>query len=97
MKTKLQHEFEISYNLQKRVVRNSRIVTEFLPLTIRGVFYCDTYYPLSDVSNRYGLDFNEIVYEGKNILPVLDFLEALDDIYTDIIVYAPKYFEEAVA
>ena len=97
MKTKLQHEFEISYNLKRKVVRNARIVTEFLPLTIRGIFYCDTYYPLSDVSNRYGIDFDEIVYEGKNILPVFEFLETLDDIYDDIIEYAPNYFEKEAA
>lgn len=94
---KLQSSFEMTYHLKKKVVRNLKIVTDLLPLTITGVYYCDTNFPKLDVQNRYDLDIETALFEGKDIKAVLEFTDVLDGIMDEIIRYAPNYFTEKVA
>lgn len=92
--TKKQQKFEFTHNLKKTVVRDMKLVTEYLPLTLTGIYYCDTNFSKIDVANRYDMDIEEVIYEGMNIISVLEFTGALEDIYEETIKYAPNYFNE---
>lgn len=94
---KLHQDFQITYPLTQKVVRDLKIVTEHLgDLIIEGTAYCDTNYSKIEVDDRYSVDIDYIKFNGTDIKPVIEVSGMIDDVTEFCIVKAASLFEEEV-
>lgn len=92
---KLQKEFEFSFPLTHKVVRDLKIVTEHVgDLLISGVAYCDPYESVLSL-DRYDVDIDFIKWNGTDIKPVLEVIGDMNEIGEAALQHAAYLFAEA--
>jgi hypothetical protein len=78
---KIRKEFTFNFPLKHNVVRNLKVVTETICLLeVECVGYYDPTVSKLNIHDRYSVDIDFIRYEGKDIKPILDVTELMDDI-----------------
>lgn len=92
--SKLSKEFEFSFPLTHKVVRDLRIVTEHVgDLLISGVAYCDPYESIIS-SDRYDVDIDFIKFNGTDIKPVLEVIGDMNEIGEAALQHAAYLFAD---
>lgn len=95
MRTKLKQDFEITYPLTHKVVRDLKIVTEHVgDLIVTGTAFFDSSASVLDVYDRYAVDIDFIKWNGTDIKPVIEVMDRMDDINEYCIHKASSLFEE---
>lgn len=70
-----------TFPLNRKVVRNLRIVTEHIgDLEVTYTGYCNTAYSNLEPDERYSVDIESITFNGAEVLPLIDGLGSLDEI-----------------
>lgn len=78
---KIHKEFTFNFPLKHNVVRNMKVVSETICLLeCECVGYYDPTVSKLNIHDRYSVDIDFIRYEGKDIKPILDVTELMDDI-----------------
>ncbi len=79
---KITQEFEITYPLKQKIVRDCILVTEHVgDLIVTGTAYCDPSVPMMDVFNRYDVDIDFVRWNGTDIRSVLEVIGGMEEIY----------------
>jgi hypothetical protein len=92
---KIRQNFEITYPLRTRVVRDLKIITEKVgDLLIMGTAYCNPDVSIVDVLNRHTVDIDFIKWNGTDIKPVLDATGNLVEIEEFCIKHSEKLFNQ---
>lgn len=90
----LKKDFQFSFPLSHKVVRDLKIVTEHVgDLIIEGVAVCNPKASaLDSLDERYTVDIDYIKWNGVDIKPVLEVVDAVDNIYDAALQHAAKLF-----
>jgi hypothetical protein len=91
-------EFNISYPLYRKVVRDLKIITEKVgTLQVTGTGYNDTTVPNIDVFEKYSVDIDFVYWKGVDIKEVLDYTNALDEVEEYVIRQVARLFDQEKA
>ena len=81
MHRKTKKEFQFTYPLKHKVVRDLKIVTEHIgDLIVEGVGYFNPSASPIDVFDRYSVDIEFIKWNGADIKPVLEVMGEIEEI-----------------
>jgi hypothetical protein len=96
--SKITKNFEITYPLKHKIVRDLRIITETVGyLVVSGVAYCDTNVPKTDIDERYSVDVDFINWNGVDITPVLEVTGGHEEVVEYVIERVAELFTEEIA
>jgi hypothetical protein len=85
---KTRKEFTFHYPLKHKVVRDLKIVTEYVgELVVEGTGYFNPSASVLDIFDRYTVDIDFVKWNGTDIKPVLEVTGAMDDIIEAAIRY----------
>lgn len=91
-------EFNISYPLYRKVVKDLKIVTEKVgTLQVTGTGYNDTNTPNIDVFEKYSVDIDFVYWNGTDIKEVLDYTDGLEEVEEYCIKYVARLFDQQKA
>jgi len=94
---KTQKEFQFTYPLKHKVVRDLKIVTEYIgDLVVEGVGYFNPSASPIDVFERYSVDIEFVKWNGGDIKPVLEVTGSLEDIEEAAIRYFAQLSENSM-
>ncbi|MDB5250997.1 MAG: hypothetical protein JWP27_166 [Flaviaesturariibacter sp.] len=78
---RIQREFVFHYPLKQKVVRDLKIVTEYVgELVVEGTGYFDPEASPIDVFDRYSVDIDFVRWNGTDIRPVLEVTGQMEDL-----------------
>lgn len=81
MHRKTKKEFQFTYPLKHKVVRDLKIVTEHIgDLIVEGVGYFNPSASPIDVFDRYSVDIEFIKWNGTDVKPVLEVMGEIEEI-----------------
>jgi hypothetical protein len=90
--------FEITYPLKHKVVRDLRIVIETVGyLKVVGVAYCDTSVPKTNVFDRYNVDVDYMNWNGVDVQPVLEVTGGHEEVVEYVIERVAELFNQEMA
>lgn len=90
---KVRQDFIFNYPLKHKVVRDLRIVTEYVgDLEIIGTGTLDKNFSRMEADERYTVDIDFVKWNGTDIQPVLDMMHQMDEIHEA----AVRYFADLV-
>ncbi|GAB4092234.1 hypothetical protein [Flaviaesturariibacter terrae] len=93
---RLEKEFVFHYPLKHKVVRDLKIVTEYVgDLVIEGKGYFNPEASPIDVFDRYSVDIDFVKWNGTDIRPVLEVTGQLEDLEEASIRYFAQLLESA--
>ena len=93
---RLEKEFVFHYPLKHKVVRDLKIVTEYVgDLVIEGKGYFNPEASPIDVFDRYSVDIDFVKWNGTDIRPVLEVTGQLEDLEEAAIRYFAQLLESA--
>lgn len=83
--TKIKQDFQFTYQLKHKVVRDLRIVTDHVgDLLVQGTAYFNPDTSVIDVNDRYSFDIDFIRWNGTDIKPVLEVVGGLEEIEEEV-------------
>lgn len=86
--------FEFIHPITKKAVRNLRIVTDTIMVTVTGIAYFNANESLLSLE-RWSVDLDSVIYNGVNIMELLDFTgDSLADIEDAAVRHASELFTE---
>lgn len=98
MRSKLRQDFEITYPLNHKVIRDLRVVSEHVgDLVVTGTAYCDPTVLKTEVNDRYSIDIDFVKWNGTDIKTVLEATGTMDDIDDFCFRKVASLFEKEVA
>jgi hypothetical protein len=94
---KTRKSFAFHYPLKHKVVRNLKIVTEYVgDLEVEGVGYFNPSASVLDIFDRYTVDIDLVKWNGTDIKPVLEVTGAMDEITEAAIRFFAHEFENSM-
>ena len=94
---KLKKEFIFHYPLKHKVVKDLKIVTEYVgDLVIEGVGYFDPSASPIDVFDRYSVDLEFVRWNGTDIKPVMEVTGTIEDVEEAAIRYFANLLESGM-
>ncbi|MGN6399352.1 MAG: hypothetical protein ACTHMD_02795 [Flavisolibacter sp.] len=94
---KTRKSFSFHFPLKHKVVRNLKIVTEYVgDLEVEGVGYFNSSASLLDIFDRYTVDIDLVKWNGTDIKPVLEVTGAMDEITEAATRFFAHEFENSV-
>ena len=94
---KLKKEFIFHYPLKHKVVKDLKIVTEYIgDLVIEGVGYFDPSASPIDVFDRYSVDIEFVRWNGTDIKPVMEVTGTIEDVEEAAIRYFANQLESGM-
>lgn len=95
--TKSTRDFMFEYPLNHKVIRDLKIVTEFVGnLNVEGKGYIDPSASRLDIFDRYSVDIDFIKWKGTDIKPVLEVCGSLDDIIEAAVRHLADRYEQSM-
>lgn len=93
---KTKKEFQFTYPLKHKVVRDLKIVTEHIgDLIVEGVGYYNATASRLDIYDRYAVDIDFVKWNGTDIKPVMEVTGALEEIEEAAIRHFAEMFENS--
>lgn len=95
---RIKKDFTFSFPLNHKIVRNLRIVNEYVgELIVEGVVsFNPSVSILSHLDERYNLDIDYIKWNGTDIKAVLELTDLMDDIHEGTLRYCVSLFEDSL-
>ena len=93
----IRKEFVFHYPLKHKVVRDLRIVTEYVgDLVVEGSGYFNPSASMLDIFDRYSVDIDFVKWNGTDIRPVLEVTGYLDEIMEASVRYFAMEWEQGL-
>jgi hypothetical protein len=95
--SKTRKEFTFHYPLKQKVVRDLKIVTEYVgDLEVEGIGYFDPAASVLDIFDRYSVDIDFIKWNGTDIKPVLEITGGMEPITEAAVRFFAHEFEHGM-
>lgn len=92
---RMRERFSFLYPLTQKAVRDLKIITEQVgKLRVEGWITCDPSVPRIDAEDRYSVELESVTWEGRNILPALQWADAVEEIEDWCLAHATELFTD---